>query len=317
MTSRTRPLFSIITPTFERAELLERTLRSVRAQTYDAVEHIVIDGGSTDRTVDLLQRYARTYPLRWISEPDRGMYDAVNKGLRLATGTILAYLNSDDLYFPWTLATVQEALGHQPEADLVYGDVLRDDLARNILVPVFQGSFAPGRIAAFGSLLQPTVFMRRHVYERIGEFDDTLRYVADLDYWLRASRHFTFHRIPEVLALELFHKETLSNRMREEMGREDRAMRQRHRSGLWATRAGRRFAMVEWYLRAGTRWIEFVRAAEADGGGWDRAMAGLGPQVPFGDAIRGLLPSRGSVRRSGVKWAIDPRDVAMGVEPQL
>ena len=95
-----RPLFSIVTPTLNRRELLEWTLRSIRGQSYPDLEHVVVDGGSTDGTLALLAEFEGTYPLRWISEPDGGMYNAINKGLRMASGDILAYLNSDDLYFP-------------------------------------------------------------------------------------------------------------------------------------------------------------------------------------------------------------------------
>ncbi len=91
-------LVSIVTPSLNRSDLLERTMRSVRNQTYRNVEHIVVDGGSNDGTVDLLKRYESTYALTWISEADEGMYAAINKGLSQAQGDVLAYLNSDDLY---------------------------------------------------------------------------------------------------------------------------------------------------------------------------------------------------------------------------
>ena len=117
------PLVSIVTPSLNRADLIESTLRSVRSQSYPHVEHIVVDGGSTDGTLAVLRRYEGTYGLRWISEPDHGMYSAINKGLAMARGQVLAYLNSDDLYFPWTVETVVAAFRSHPEADLVHGDV--------------------------------------------------------------------------------------------------------------------------------------------------------------------------------------------------
>src|ERR1043166_5067752 len=110
------PLVSIVTPTMNRSRLLESTLRSVRAQTYPAVEHIVMDGGSSDGTTALLRAYEPTYRMRWQSAPDGGMYYAINEGLRQANGEILAYLNSDDLYFPWTIGVVVEAFRRHPEA---------------------------------------------------------------------------------------------------------------------------------------------------------------------------------------------------------
>lgn len=101
-----KPLFSIITPTFNRRDFLEINIKSLLNQSYQNFEHIVIDGGSTDGTVELLKKYESQYNMRWISEPDNGIYDAVNKGIKMAKGEIIAYLNSDDFYFPWTLEVV-------------------------------------------------------------------------------------------------------------------------------------------------------------------------------------------------------------------
>ena len=131
------PLVSIVTPTFERAHFIERTIRSVAGQSYPHVEHIVVDGASKDGTAALLERCATQYNLRWVSEPDRGMYDAINKGLRMARGEIVAYLNSDDLYFPWSVERVVDAFRQDIATDLVYGDALRIDRFRRITVPVF------------------------------------------------------------------------------------------------------------------------------------------------------------------------------------
>ncbi len=92
------PLVSIITPVLNRRAFIRQCLMSVAKQTHPRIEHIVIDGGSTDGTLDVLRSFQRTHPIKWISGPDEGMYDAINKGMELANGDILAYLNSDDLY---------------------------------------------------------------------------------------------------------------------------------------------------------------------------------------------------------------------------
>lgn len=113
------PLVSVVTPTLNRRELLAETVASVSAQSYPHLEHIVVDGGSTDGTVEMLASMAG---IRWLSEPDGGMYEAVNKGLRLAIGD--TYLNSDDQYLPWTVETVVEAFARYPDADFIYGDAL-------------------------------------------------------------------------------------------------------------------------------------------------------------------------------------------------
>ena len=98
-----KPLVSVITPVLNAADTLELTLLSVSAQTYSNIEHIVIDGGSTDGTVDILQRFQSSAQLRWQSEPDSGMYSAINKGIALARGGYISYLNADDLYLPWSV----------------------------------------------------------------------------------------------------------------------------------------------------------------------------------------------------------------------
>lgn len=103
------PKIVVVTPTYNSEQYLERCILSIKNQKYCNFEHIIVDGNSTDRTVEIIKKYADTYPMKWISEPDQGMYDAINKGFRLAEGDIYAWLNSDDFYFPWTLHVVAKA----------------------------------------------------------------------------------------------------------------------------------------------------------------------------------------------------------------
>ena len=161
-------LVSVVMPTLNQARFLERALESVHAQTYHPIEHVVIDGGSTDGTVEILRRAAAAGRLSYVSEDDRGMYDAINKGLARTTGEILAYLNSDDAWFPWAVETVVAAFEAHPDADLVYGDGIKVDEASGshrlrILPPFHRIS-----VANYESLCQPAVFWRRELYERMG-----------------------------------------------------------------------------------------------------------------------------------------------------
>lgn len=208
------PVVSIITPVLNRARTIGPCLESVRGQSYPSIEHIVVDGGSQDGTLSVLSEFEGTYPLRWLSEADTGMYDAVNKGLRLARGEILAYLNSDDLYLPWSAEVAVEAL--DDGADIVFGDlilVLEGSSPQPDLELRFYPDFDMSYYVYAGAVAQPTVFWRREITERIGRFDETFRLIADCDYWLRAaSAGFRFRHLDEMLAIQIDHPDTLRTR---------------------------------------------------------------------------------------------------------
>jgi hypothetical protein len=166
-----------------------------------------VDGGSTDQSLQVLREHEGTYNLRWMTEPDSGMYDAVNKGLRGAQGEILAYLNSDDLYLPWTVQTVVDYFDRHPEIGFVFGDAMNvDESGAQSLI--FQPPFDVGWVRRTGFLVQPTVFWRRQVYEEEGPFDENFSLVADCEYWMRAGGRWSFGRVDEVLAVEQDHADT-------------------------------------------------------------------------------------------------------------
>ncbi len=127
MTDRDRPLVTIVTPSFNQAGFIEETIQSVIAQDYQPIEHLVIDGGSTDGTLELLRKYQDH--LSWVSEPDRGQTDAINKGFRRAHGAILCWLNADDVLMPGAISTVASYFESHPQVSFVYGDVLAIDRA--------------------------------------------------------------------------------------------------------------------------------------------------------------------------------------------
>ena len=207
-----RPLVSIITPVLNRVETMRLCLDSVAGQTYQPIEHIVVDGGSTDGTQDLIRKHRPTYRYRWISEPDDGMYEAINKGISLAQGDVLAYLNSDDFYLPWSVGVAVRAL--QPPIELTYGDLGIVSVAADGNPTAFSIQFYPDfdlRYYSFvGVLGQPTVFWRRSLTARIGLFDSRYRLIGDCEYWLRAAqRGATFKHVPELLAVQVEHETTL------------------------------------------------------------------------------------------------------------
>jgi glycosyltransferase involved in cell wall biosynthesis len=219
---------SVVTPTKDRLSLLRHTVASVMGQTYPAVEHIVMDGDSTDGTQAWLATVAADHPVRWVSEPDEGMYAAINKGLEMATGDFVAYLNSDDLYFPWTLETVVQAFERHPQADFVYGDALSIDDVTARQVPYWVLPPNPDYLRRIGFLAQPAVFWRRSAYELLGPFDESLRFVADCDYWMRAIGTRRFVKVDEFLAIERDHRATLRDTQSERVWEELDGVRSRY-----------------------------------------------------------------------------------------
>lgn len=204
------PLVTIVTPCYNAAAFLEDTIRSVLAQTYPHFEYIIMDGGSTDTTAQIVARYQQDPRLTFISEPDKGQTDAVNKGWRRANGEILTWLNADDVYEPDTVAQAVAALNDHPDAMWIYGTE----------VPVDRdGKPTPFRHAAipwdYERLLnhncyitQPTVFLRRAVWETFGELDADIHFGMDYEYWLRIGRRFAGHHAPQVRVIVKRYRET-------------------------------------------------------------------------------------------------------------
>ena len=207
-----RPLVSIITPVLNRVGTMRTCLASVARQTYQPIEHIVVDGGSTDGTLELVSGYRASHRFHWVSERDSGMYEAINKGISLAHGDVLTYLNSDDLYLPWSVDVAVRGL--EPGIDLIYGDlgILRADSSGK--PSAFYMQFYPDfdlRYYSFvGTIAQPTVFWRRSLTERIGLFDTNYRLIGDCEYWLRAAvGGVKLRHIPELMAVQADHGSTL------------------------------------------------------------------------------------------------------------
>ena len=187
--------FSIVIPSFQQAEFLRATLDSVLTQDHVDREIIVRDGGSTDGSIDILRELGRDGVFRWISEPDGGQAEAINRGLREATGEIHAYLNSDDLYYPGTLRRVAEYFAAHPECLVLYGnaDHLNRDGSVMEVYPVERWDYTRLQTVCF--LCQPAVFWRREVEERFGVFDPALHFAMDYEYWLRLGKQIAFHRL--------------------------------------------------------------------------------------------------------------------------
>lgn len=189
------PSITVVTPTFNAAATLEQTLASIRSQRYEPLEHIVIDGGSTDGTVAILQREQEAGRLSFVSEPDDGLTDAFNKGLSKATADVIAWLNADDLYRPGALAAVGAAMSGVPDAEWAVGrcSIIGEDGQESRRLVTAYKSFLLRRFS-FGLYLtnnfvsSPATFVRRAALEKVGGLDPRFKYSADYDLWLRLAQ---------------------------------------------------------------------------------------------------------------------------------
>lgn len=179
------PKISIVTPSFNQAAFLERTIQSVVNQNYPNLEYIIIDGGSTDGSVELIKKYKK-YLTYWVSEKDRGQSHAINKGLKLATGDWLAWQNSDDIYYPGVFNDVAKSAQESPKSDLIIGNMNliddKDEIINNLkyVRPTYHSLLAEGMV-----LTNQAAFWKRGVHEKIGFMNEGLHYGMDYDWFLR------------------------------------------------------------------------------------------------------------------------------------
>lgn len=211
--TRQAPTVSITTPSWNQGRFLEETIESVLCQEGDfAIDYVLVDGGSTDNSVEVIKKYeslllrgewpVRCHDIRfrWLSERDDGQSDAINKGLRMSTGDILAWLNSDDTYAPGALTTVCEAFSQDPECDVVYGKTYYVDESGARLGQYPTEDFCRERLAIVNFICQPSAFFRRAALERAGFPDASLRYVMDYDLWIRMAAECRFRYLADFLS---------------------------------------------------------------------------------------------------------------------
>lgn len=198
------PLVSIVVPTLNQATFIEQTLASIVGQNWPRLELIVIDGGSTDGTHAIVERY-RDAITHFVSEPDRGQADAINKGFRLARGDVLAWLNSDDYYLPLALAHAVRALGYVTAPAMIYGACLGlyESPPRAKAWPPKLFDREALKTRAF--IVQPSTFWTRALWEKTGELNPEFHFVLDWDWFLRASLHAVPQPVAEFLSVYRFH----------------------------------------------------------------------------------------------------------------
>jgi glycosyltransferase involved in cell wall biosynthesis len=248
-------LVSIVTPSLNQARYLREAIESVRAQTHSPLEHIVVDGGSTDGTLDILSDYR---DLRWTSEPDRGQSHALNKGFDLAAGEILGWLNADDAYDPDAVAQAVAAI-REIGAALVYADVTRvNDDGVNPRRIHSRPAFDLWTELNLGcGIYSPAVFFTRAALDAAGPLDESLHLTMDYDLWLRIGKRFPIRRVDAVWAVQRIHDDAKTIRHYDDFWPERLAVSRRHGGRLVSP------LLISRYVRAPHARRAAVRAAAA------------------------------------------------------
>ncbi|MFC1942656.1 glycosyltransferase family 2 protein [Chloroflexota bacterium] len=204
-----KPLVSIITPVYNGVKYLEECIQSIVNQDHPCIEQIIIDGGSTDGTLDLILEYQKKYPaiITYISEPDSGVGDALNKGLRMVNGQIIGWLNADDRYEPDTFQTVLSFFKENPDSFFVFGNCDLIDNNGEVIGRQKTKDFNLKEIINEANYIPcPSAFYRREVIETVGDFEPLIG--SDRDYWIRVGMTFPIHRIEEVLSSFRIHADS-------------------------------------------------------------------------------------------------------------
>ncbi len=212
---------SIVTPSFNQAKFIERTINSVINQAGNfELEYIIVDGGSSDGSIDIIKRYAeRDHRIKWLAEPDKGQSDAINKGLRLATGDVVTYLNSDDIYLPGALQKVADFFQSHPKTQWAYGRCRIIDESDNEVRPAVTWyknqllrRYRYWLLLVVNYISQPATFWRRRLLPEIGYFNPKEHLVMDYEYWLRLEKHHPAGVINKYLACFRIHAAAKSGR---------------------------------------------------------------------------------------------------------
>ncbi len=212
-------LVSIITPSFNQSVFLERTIRSVLQQDHRDIEYLVVDGGSTDGSLDIIHRYASRFAW-WVSEKDKGQSEAINKGFAHARGEIVAWLNSDDYYLPGTVSAAVKEFERHPQAVMLYGNMLAVDEHDQTINVLKYRQLSLVDLLCFQIIGQPAVFMRRPALEKAGGLDVTLHCLLDHQLWIRIAEQGEIVHVNETWAAARYHAGAKNRTRAAEFGRE-------------------------------------------------------------------------------------------------
>lgn len=203
------PTISVVTPSLNQAAYIESCILSVRNQLTRYDEHIVVDGGSTDGTIDVLKRHEH---VKWVSEPDRGQADALNKAIRMASGDLVGWLNADDAYLDGALETVRRFFTENPDVALTYGYVYVVDSCGRPIRKRFSPDFNFGLLVRNGACYaQPTFFFQRSLFDELGYLDPHQRWAMDYDLILRVGERFPIRKIAKCLGMFRTHAGSMSH----------------------------------------------------------------------------------------------------------
>jgi glycosyltransferase involved in cell wall biosynthesis len=207
------PKITIITPSLNQGQFIDATIHSVLSQGYPNLEYIIMDGGSSDNTLDILRSYSDR--VTWVSEKDTGQTNAINKGLRMAGGDIMAYLNADDLFLPGTLEKIARKFMENPDAMWITGRcrIINENgrEVRRLITGyknLFLGMHHRSLLSITDYISQPATFWRSGIFRELGPLDESLHYAMDYEYWLRLNANYPLIVIPDYLAAFRIHSQS-------------------------------------------------------------------------------------------------------------
>jgi len=212
-------LVSIVTPSYNQAPFLEQTIQSVLEQDYPHIEYIVVDGGSTDNSVEVIRKYADRLAY-WISEKDSGQAEAINKGFARANGEIVAWLNSDDYYMFNTISVAVRCFEQNPDVVMIYGDMLAVNGDGQTINVLKYKQLSLQDLLCFQIIGQPSVFFRRSALEKVGRLDPTFHFMLDHHLWIRLAQEGRILHIPQVWSAARYHPQAKNRARAAEFGRE-------------------------------------------------------------------------------------------------